>query len=358
MKRGWFLLYSLIITSIGISSIYAQQSWNEDVDQFLDDPQVIEDYKNLEGLEQNNYNFIDRLRNQKEKVTEKLQWKEPPPTKPRIFTETKPYTAQLKEGSILTHVKSGKRVKVFREVIVKAKETFVGSHQTYILDKNGNEKYTTQTRNAINIEHEVTLRPQIDPIAVYTDKSNYHSEDKDLNFSTYLGFHIESINTQYYATIYRGEKQSAQNYTIEGKTYLLTEDTPYNFGLNLQYQFGYWDDPSIGTVTWSALHIGPSFMTSFWQKKKGRWNIHLNLFKSLFHESQKNPDRHKFSSVGMQLEFEKEFFSNYGNYSLGVKYTWMKSSVKDSTEYLENIANKGEISSFGAYINYNFGWTL
>ena len=42
-----------------MSSTYAQQSWNEDVDQFLDDPQVIEDYKNLEGLEQNNYNFRD-----------------------------------------------------------------------------------------------------------------------------------------------------------------------------------------------------------------------------------------------------------------------------------------------------------
>ncbi len=357
MKHGQFLQNSAIIILMLPLSLFGQE-WNTEVDDFLDDPRVIQDYKELKGLEKNNYGIIDRITKQKKKVSEKLNWKEPPKGKARVFTETKPYTAQLKEGAILTSLETGKKVKVYRPVIIKAQETYVGSHSTYVLDKEGQIKYTTDVTNAINIENEIALNPKIDPLLVYTDKTNYHSIDEDLKFSTYLGVHVESVNTKYYATIYRGERQSAQSYTLEGKTYLLTEDTPYNFGLNLQYQFGYWEDPIVGTVTWSGLHVGPSFMASFWQKKKSKWNLHVNLFKSLFHQSEKNPDRHKFSTVGTQLEFEKEFSTEYGSYSVGVKYSWMRSSLKESSEYLENEANRGDISSFGGYINYNFGWSI
>ena len=357
MKHGQFPLFIIsLVTSFSLN--IQAQNWSSEVDEFLDDPNVIQDYKNLEGLENKNYEIIDGIAKQKEKIKKRLNWKEPPKRKPRIFTETEPYTAQLKKGSILKNEKTGKYVKVFRDVIVKARETYIGSREAFVLDKDGNEKYTTQTHNVVNVEHEVAMTPKIDPLIVYRDKDHYHSENKNLNFNTYVGFHVESISTSYYADIYRGERQSAQNYTLEAKTYFLAEKIPYNIGLNLQYQYGYWQDETIGTVTWSGVHIGPSFMASFWEKKNGRWNAHLNLFKSLFHESEKSPDIHKFSTIGTQIEFEKEIFSSYGKYSIGIKYTWMKSTIKESSEYLENVANRGVISSFGGYITYNFGWDL
>lgn len=356
-KHGLFTLFHFIVLYILSPSVNGQ-SWNNEVDNFLDDPAAIQDFKSLKGLKNNNYDLIDKIRDQKQKVKTRLEWKEPPKGEPRIFTETKPYTAQLKKGAILKEVDSNKSVKSYRDVIIKARQTYVGSHTVYVLDKDGNEKYTTLTSNAINIENEVVLQPTINQLSVYNEKSNYHSIDGDLKLTTYFGFHVESVKTSYYATIFRGEKQTAQNYTIEGKTYLLTEDSPFNFGLNLQYQYGYWEDIVIGTATWQALLGGPSFMVSFWERKDSKWNAHLNLFKSIFHESQKNPDSHKLSTVGSQIEFEKQMRSSYGTYALGVKYTWMSSSLKESTEYLENVANRGIISSFGAYINYNFDWSI
>ncbi len=356
-KHGLLILTPYILSAI-ISLNGKAQDWASEVDEFLDDPRSVEDYKSLQGLEENNYNLIDKISDQKQKVKRKLEWKEPPMGTPRIFTETKPYTAQIKKGAILKDINSEKYVKAYREVIVKAQQTYVGSHTVYVLDKEGNKKFTTQTSNAINIENEVVLQPKINQLMVYADKSSYQSVDGDLNLTTYFGFHVESVNTNYYATIFRGERKSAQNYTIEGKTYLLTENSPYNFGLNLQYQYGYWEDPVIGTATWQALLAGPSFMLSFWEKKDGKWNAHLNLFKSIFHQSEKSPDVHSFSTVGSQIEFEKEIKTAYGKYAFGVKYTWMNSSLKESSEYLENIANRGIISSFGAYINYNFDWSI
>ncbi len=356
MKHGSFPLYFSLLFTMCFSS-YAEE-WSSDVDNFLDDPNVIRDYKNLEGLQNKNYQIIDGISKQKEKIKNRLNWKEPPSSKPRIYTETQPYTAQLKKGSILQNIESGKYVKVFRDVIVKARETYIGSQKAYVLDKDGNQKFTTETYNVVNVEHEVEMTPKVDPLIVYRDKTHYHSENKTLPFNTFIGFHVESVSTTYYADIYRGERQTAQNYTLEGKTYFLAEDIPYNFGINLQYQYGYWQDETIGTVTWSGLFFGPSFMGSFWEKKNGRWNAHLNLFKSLYHESEKNPDIHKYSTIGTQIEFEKEIYTEYGKYSFGIKYTWMKSSVKESTEYLENVANRGIISSFGGYITYNFGWDI
>lgn len=352
-----FISFSFIFSLLLFPQVRGQ-SWNSDVDEFLNDPNNISDFRNLEGLKKNDYEVIDQIRDQKEMVKRKLEYKEIPTAAPRVFTDTETYTAQLNQGAILKDVKTKKPVKVFREVIVKARQTYVGSPIVYIFDKNGEAKYTTRTSNAINIEHEVVLEPTVDQLKVYTDKSNYHSVDEDLHFTTYFGFNVESITTNYYATIFRGEKKSAQNYALEAKTYMLTKNSPYNFGFNLQYQYGYWQDPVIGTATWSGLFIGPSFMFTFWKKKESQWNTHINLLKSIYHKSQKFPETHSFSTVGTEIELEKEMMTSLGRYSFGVKYSWLTSSINNSSEYLENVANRGIIASFGAYINYNFDWSL
>ena len=353
------MFLSFLLSLLSLSPTHAAPIWDEELDEFLgeghsEDIDLIDPYEAPGG----DFELIDTISKQKEKVIEKIEWKEPPDLPARIFTETKPFTAQLKKGAVLIDIKTKKQVRIYRPVIVKARETSVGSQISYILDKEGNKRYTTRTSNAINIEQEIQLESTVNPLIVYTDQPNYHTIDKDLKFETFISMQMASQSTDYYASIYRGEKKSANETSFMMKTLMDIDSLPINFGLAAKYDMGYWEDEISGTVTWNAISIGPAFQYTFWEKKEGRWNLHLSVLKSLYHRSDKTPKRHEFSTIGSQIEVEKEFYGDYGKWALGLKYSFMQSSVKETDEYLENTPERGVINSIGAYLSYHFDWRI
>jgi len=62
--------------------------------------------------------------------------------------------------------------------------------------------------------------------------------------------------------------------------------------------------------------------------------------------------------MGLQLELEKEIDFSGGSYTLGVNYRWSRSSVKETSEFLQNEALKGQVVGFGVYLSYKFDWIL
>ncbi len=330
----------------------------DDLDDFLNDAplspeSVIIDLENEVGAD---FDVIDELSTREKSFNESLRI-EPKYKKPRVIGRPETFTAQLKKGSILFDVKDGKAYTIDKPIVVTAQLVLLGGNRVFILDKNGKERYQTQAMNAVNIESTVRLNPDINPITVYSDRPVFGSNDSELKFSHFISYSVEAIRTDYFATIFRGERQSANSNILQAKNYFMTDRFPIQVGFNISGQFGFWEDPTLGTMTWSGVFAGPSFMRTFWQKDDSRWNMHVSAFTSLFHESEKAPDRHRYSTLGLQTEIEKEFDTSYGPIILGLSYRWSRSSIKETTEYLENEALKGQVIGFGAYLSYRFNWS-
>lgn len=333
-------------------------TFSDDLDDFLNDAplssdSVLIDLENEVGAD---FDIVDDLTTKKKTFDESLIIT-PKFKKARGVGKTEPFTAQVRKGSIVYDLETGKPFRFKKALVVKAQLVGIGASRVFILDKKGKKRYQTQAQNAVNIERAVGLEPQINPLIVYTDKRHSKSSDEDIKFSHFLSYSVEAIRTNYYATIFRGERQSANANVLQAKNYFVTDNFPIQVGFNISSRFGFWEDPVLGTLVWNGLFIGPSFMRTFWQKKDSRWNFHISAYKSLFHKSEKAPDQHSFSTLGLQGELEKEFDTDLGPVTLGVSYRWSQSSVKDSTEYLENEALKGEAIAFGAYLSYRFNWS-
>ncbi len=349
MKLGLFL----------VSLLSLQITLADEIDDFLEDFDKSKEAINIDLEERTGAEFqvIDKL-TKEEQDYQKAIFNPPRFKKRKVIISSEPYIAQLKANSILRKINSKEVFRVKRPIVVKALEKMMGSQFVTILNKEGKGIYTTETSNAINIENEVALHPEFNPKKVYMNKTNYNLVDTETRFRHFFSYHFESMRSNYFPTIYRGTTQTSQGNTLESKNYLISNRFPIQFGFNLNYNFGYWEDPSVGTVTWQGLFIGPSIMGTFWKKEGTRWNAHFNGFKSVFHQSQKDPDIHKFSTLGIQFELEKEIDLSTGSYTLGINSRWSRSSVKEATEYLQNEALKGQVISFGVYLSYKFDWVV
>ncbi|MCF8057749.1 MAG: hypothetical protein K9K67_00525 [Bacteriovoracaceae bacterium] len=353
MKQGMFQILLFVLISFCFVNNFA-----DDLDDFLIDAPLSKESVliDIEGDTRAEFDIVDGLTKRKKTLEESLIIP-PKYNMPRTFGQPVPFTAQLRKGAVLTDLKSGKPFRVKKPLVVKAELVYLGSKDVFILNKSGEKRYETRAENAVNIENTVRLNPDINPLIVYTDKKKYGSTDEDLKFSHFFSYHIESIRSDYYSTIFRGERQSATGNIFEVKNYFITDRFPIQIGFNINAHFGFWEDPELGIVTWRGVFVGPSVMRTFWQKPDGRWNFHVSAFQSVYHQSKKNPDTHNYSTLGLQSEIEKEFDTTYGPVTLGLSYRWSRSSIKDSTEYLENEALKGQVIGFGAYLSYRYNWS-
>lgn len=357
--RSYLLKGSLKSTLVvGMFLLFSSSIYGDDLEDFLNDAplsseSVLIDLENEVGA---NFNVVDDLAKKKKTFDESLIIT-PKFKKARGVGKTEPFTAQVRQGSIVYDLETGKPFRFKKALVVKAQLVGIGANRVFILDRTGKKRYQTQAQNAVNIEQAVGLDPEINPLIVYTNKKHSGSFDHDIKFSHFFSYTVEAIRTNYYATIFRGERQSANANVLQAKSYFLTERFPVYVGFNISSRFGFWEDPVLGTLVWNGLFFGPSFMRTFWKKNDSRWNFHISAYKSIFHKSEKAPDNHSFSTLGAQAELEKEFDTSMGPVTLGVSYRWSQSSIKDSTEYLENEALKGQAVAFGAYLSYRFNWS-
>lgn len=354
-KQGLFH----ILICLSLACALVSPTLADDLEDFLEDSaqskeSILIDIEDEVGAK---FEVVDEITERKRVLEESLII--PPKYKePRSFGTPEPFTAQLKEGTILRDLKTGKGFILKNTLVVKAQEVVLGASKVFIFDRDGKKRYETKSENAVKIDHIVKMTPDIDPLVVYSDKPRFGAVDKETRFSHFFSYHIEAVRTEYFATIFRGTRQSANSNLFQLKSYLLAKDFPIQVGFNLSGQIGYWEDPNLGIMTWGGVFFGPSFMRSFWKSEDSQWNLHLSGFRSLYHRSEKAPDTHSFSTIGLEVDLEKEIGTKYGPVTLGISYRWNRSSINSSTEFLQNDALKGQVAAFGAYLGYRYNWSL
>ncbi len=333
------------------------QSISDELDDFLGDAQsynpeltildnkATADFETVDTLIHEEQNFEKRKYRKNQNSIARASWA------PKIFT------ALVQVGSKLIDVKTNKVLKVKRAFYARAREKVVGSQISYILDQKGKIRYRTSTWNLADIESDIKLLPKISALEIYEGKQSFHSIDKSLPLSHFLSYHFETITTNYYPMLFRGNSKSALAYRLQFKSYYRSH-SPLNFGLNLQYNFGYWEDTKVGLLTWKALFIGPTTHLSFWENNNSSWHLHFGIGQSLFHHSEKKPDKHKLSSTAILLDIERASHTRYGKFLIGGGLRWTKSAVKETTELIINNAQKGNTISISFAIGYLYDWSL
>lgn len=358
-RRPGLSLIRIWVFTLAVSLLFSFSIKADDLDDFLEESEASKEaiFIDIEEETRADFDVIDKI-SKRQKAIEKKRYKRRQFKKPRKISEGEIFKAQLKKGAILVDIKSKKSFKVKSPIMVTAKMIIVGGNLVYIYDKKGKEKYKTEAMNVIDIERVVSLYPEIDHIKTYSDMPRYGLKDKKTNFSHFLTYHAEAMRTNYYPTIFRGTQKTGNSYQLQLKSYLLKKDFPVQAGLSIATQLGFWEDPTLGVSTWGGIFYGPTLMRSFWHEQKNQWNFHFSAFRSLVHRSRKNPDAHSFSTNGIQLELEKQIDTRNGPFSIGVSYRLSRSSVKSTTEYLENEASRGKITAVGVSVGYRFDWVL
>ena len=250
--------------------------------------------------------------------------------------------------------------------VFKVKKPFYGhvlpkegdGQMSYLLDKKRKARYQIRTLHLISLKKEIKLLPQLDPLEVYEKRRNFHTTDEVLPIKHFFNYRIQAMTTNFYPTLFRGNSKTALAYGFQVKNYYDASLSPIHFGLGFAYDLGYWEDPKVGRLTWSGLFLGPTLHTRLKGKKNSIWHFHLGAGQSLFHHSQKGPDRHRYSTSRFSLEVERSKPIPYGEILVGAELQWIKSSVTSTTELIINQPAKGSSLTLGLSIGYLYHWNL
>ena len=340
-------------------------SFSDEIDDFLEgagDSELASLEELNEGYDESdltfpaNFEVVDQISDDEFQVRKPKVKKYKEKTKAKDWTPV-PFKAAIKPGSLIYAINSDKKFYIKRKMYVRARLKVGGSSTSYLISKDGKIKYKTNTNNLISVQPDLELRPKIDPLIVYKGRTEFFTVDENIKFKHFLNYGFGPTSTNYLPVIYRANSTSAFTYRLDSKNYYDSK-FPIDFGLNLNYEFGYWEDSQIGTVTFKSLNWGPVIRWSFWKGKTGFWNLHFGAFKSIFHKAVKEPDTHEFSTLGLLIDLERAQKTRLGTFLFGAGYRQSQSSIKNSTEYLENLSVKGSNKTITFTVGYLFDWDL
>ena len=269
----------------------------------------------------------------------------------KIPEEYPPFIVYVKKGALLTNLRNLKTVQTDSSFYSKAKTVPQNGDIIFLLNKKGKPLYEVNGKYTINMEQEQNLLPTTSSLEVYDQKLKLEIKQKEIPFQYFFNYYLESISTSYYPSLFRGNSKSAFANRLNFKTYYVTA-APINFGIDLDYQFGFWKDNFVGTVTWKTLLIGPNIHAVLSENLESSWHLHFGVGKSIYHQSQKGIDKHKYSTTTIKLDLDHASHSQYGKILIGGSLRLAQSTLTNSTELLINKPIKSSTLGIGISLGY------
>lgn len=340
----------LIITLV-FSFQSLAQSEVVDIDENFTDTSLEEE------LSSANFEAIDKISQKIQKARDdrfrKLNIR-PPKVNP---WSPKPFRARIKTGAVITDVKTDKDYVVKKPMYVVAREQIEGGHRSFLYTQNNEIKYVVDTRFLASVEEDLNLSPRIDASIIYDKPDLTGAQEKFIPLETQLLFSFESLDGTYYAQNFRGSQTRASGERYEGRAYY-NNNWDLQFGANLNIGRGSWNDEELGTASWINTFIGPSMRYRYYQTEENSSSVHLSAAKSIYFQSQKLPDRHKYSATNWQLDVDYTFKTSLGVWAFNAAYRVMQMSIKESSEYLETDPSLRTISSLSIGLGYIWNFNL
>ncbi|TNF01514.1 MAG: hypothetical protein EP326_04130 [Deltaproteobacteria bacterium] len=205
--------------------------------------------------------------------------KEIRPTRPPEW-KPEPFSAVLKEGSIIKDMKTGKRYRVRKKVIVKAEEKFNGSLISYVHNSKKELAFETRTHNLVDISRDLDLLTDLPAHEEFPPRTQWHTTNKYFKVQNGLYYTVENISAPYFADFFDTEGTVATAYRWDYRFFFRWE-VPVYFGLTGGVQTGTFDTGDGAILKWTSYYFGPGLKWRFKDGESWAWELHTDFQKSM-----------------------------------------------------------------------------
>lgn len=190
-----------------------------------------------------------------------------------------PFSAVLKAGSIIKDMKTGKKYRVVKKIIVKAEEKFNGSLISFIHNSKSELAFQTRTHNLVDISRDLDLLTDLPAHEEFPPRTQWHTTNKYFKVQNGLYYTIENIAAPYFADFFETEGTAATAYRWDYRFFFRWE-IPLYFGLTGGVQTGTFDTGDGALLKWTSYYAGPGIKYRFRETKSWAWEIHTDFQKS------------------------------------------------------------------------------
>lgn len=205
--------------------------------------------------------------------------KEIRPTRPPEW-KPEPFSAVLKEDSIIKDMKTGKRYRVRKKVIVKAEEKFNGSLISYVHNSKKELAFETKTHNLVDISRDLDLLTDLPAHEEFPPRTQWHTTNKYFKVQNGLYYTVENISAPYFADFFDTEGTVATAYRWDYRFFFRWE-IPVYFGLTGGVQTGTFDTGDGAILKWTSYYFGPGVKWRFKDGESWAWELHTDFQKSM-----------------------------------------------------------------------------
>lgn len=309
----------------------------------------------LIGLSKDEKQLFERLDTLDEQGSNLFVKRKAPKLVSEIKHNIRKIQVALVKGATVIDVNTG-------EPYITKKGTFVlgyyrddDPYTFFILNKQGELKYTAQSNYIVPVEDDFNLNAKPKHFVKSKRPPNRNTFSKDLKIATSFSLGLEAID---YPLVneYQGEDTSIYATRLESKTFVQTKYGIHpGLGLSLQSATGAGETQSL---TWTRVDIGPAVKYDLYEDKLHKLSTSLFggtslLFTAAFANGQAN-----FRSNYYGVNIEDAIKTRFGTYMLGLDFRRTSSSSNDNTMAMELETKTSPFTSLGIYIGTNFDFTL
>lgn len=271
--------------------------------------------------------------------------------------EVTPYTAYIKEGTILHRLKDKKDVVVSKGIYAKILESDSSKRDSfYVYDKNGIAQYEMGPEGLVEIADDIALLPKVDAEKIYPPQSVFKAEDKFAAFNTTFAVHFDNLQVSQLNDIYNDHISTVFATRYEVSTFYETE-LPYKFGFNFNYESAYWKN-DVEDVKLSILSMGPYFKYHFFNEESFNAFVVLGGEVAPIYSGTTTHYSDKYSATLYDFGLESEWLSPIGTLSIGSHFRHHEVALKQNNRANQQTPKEFTLNSFGVMIGYKIMWDL
>jgi len=271
------------------------------------------------------------------------------------------YQRLLKKGSKLLSLKGPQKIYILEsDRIVRIQHIYGEENFVHVLSKTGRPLYKTSLKNVSSFNKAHEIFPKIDPLKIYPNTvldQEVLPQNSESQWMTFAHFSLEYSSSAFYKDLLQGDQNRLTTLRSQVNQYYIYSKLPVHMGLHLSLQRQSWNDDEAGKASVFGVNWGPTFITSFLKSKESVYNAHLSFFRSLSNQVKAKGESIKLTSIGYQIQLEKEYYLSGRPFTFGLQYRYSKHNVK-SLRARNDLINEGDETTVGLSFGHRFNWSL
>jgi hypothetical protein len=278
-----------------------------------------------------------------------------------------PFKAYLKKNSILYKIEDKSLVyRVKRNVFILAVEQTYGGQFSNIFDSKGKVKFTTLTRNLVDVTVDLQLNPNLPTHEEFQPPTQLLTTNKSQKYENAFYYKLDTLNLGYYNDLFNTEGLTGTAERFEYRIFPKWH-FPVDFGLSLSTEIGISQDESGNSLLWSSYYFGPALKYTLSENKIRKWEIYLGVQKSFSYKGTLEGVVFDMSSNVLELELLWKRKTKWGIFIVGgtFKQQYMNldlSALEESgvfnTQRFSREPARTAVTSIGFSMGYEFSFTL